>query len=576
MSGTMPYPMGKTAARRTLWSTLVLWLPPLLFLLIFYFTPLLSILSLAGEALLREGLAAGLGARLWRPLRFTLWQAGLSTALTLLVGLPGAYLFGRFTFPGKGWLRVLTTLPFILPTVVVAAGFNALIGPRGWLNVLLMQALGLSEPPIRLMHSLGAILLAHVFYNTTIILRVVGSAWAQLDPRLEQAARVLGASPWRTLWEVTLPLLRPAILAATLLVFLFDFTSFGVILLLGGPRFATLEVEIYLQALQMLNLPLAGLLSVVQLACTLIFLLLYQRVAAQVNVPVTPRVQGEGIHSPHTPGERAFVVGMVGVLGVLLLLPMAALPLRSVARLEAARGERGMVTPGLTLDYYRELFINRRGSYFYVPPIQAARNSLLYAGATMALALSLGGLTAAAMTRLRRPPRWLDPLLMLPLGTSAVTLGLGFIVVFNRPPLVARDFPLMIPIAHTLVALPFVVRTLQPALAAIPTNLRQAAAVLGASPWRVWWEVDFPIVLRAVIVAAVFAFTASLGEFGATMFLVRPEYPTVPVAIYRFISQPGALNYGQALAMSTILMALCGLGVAVIERLRLPGWPQTW
>ncbi|MCX8026108.1 MAG: ABC transporter permease subunit, partial [Thermanaerothrix sp.] len=252
------------------------------------------------------------------------------------------------------------------------------------------------------------------------------------------------------------------------------------------------------------------------------------------------------------------------------------LPLRSVVRLEAARGERGAVTPGLTLDYYRELFINRRGSYFYVPPIQAARNSLLYAGATMVLALSLGGLTTAAMTRLRRPPRWLDPLLMLPLGTSAVTLGLGFIVVFNRPPLVARDFPLMIPIAHTLVALPFVVRTLQPALSAIPVNLRQAAAVLGASPWRVWWEVDFPIVLRAVIVAAVFAFTASLGEFGATMFLVRPEYPTVPVAIYRFISQPGALNYGQALAMSTILMALCGLGVAVIERLRLPGWPQTW
>ncbi len=558
------------------WAALGLWLLPLLFLLIFYFTPLFSILRLAGEALLREGPSPGLWGRLERPLVFTLWQAGLSTLLTLLVGLPGAYLFGRFTFPGKGLLRVLTTLPFILPTVVVAAGFNALIGPRGWLNILLMQGLGLSEPPIRLMHSLGAILLAHVFYNTTIVLRVVGSAWAQLDPRLEQAARVLGASPWRALWEITLPLLRPSILAATLLVFLFDFTSFGVILLLGGPRFATLEVEIYLQALQMLNLPLAGLLSILQLGCTLVFLGLYQRIAAQVNVPITPRVRGEGLHPPRTPAERAFVGVMLTVLIVLLLLPMAALPLRSVVRLEAARGERGTVTPGLTLDYYRELFINRRGSYFYVPPIQAARNSLLYAGATMSLALSLGGLTTAAMTRLRHPPRWLDLLLMLPLGTSAVTLGLGFIVVFNRPPLIARDFPLMIPIAHTLVALPFVVRTLQPALAAIPANLRQAAAVLGASPWRVWWEVDFPIILRAVIVAAVFAFTTSLGEFGATMFLVRPEYPTVPVAIYRFISQPGALNYGQALAMSTILMGLCGLGVAVIERLRLPGLPQTW
>ncbi|MCX8024456.1 MAG: hypothetical protein N3A60_04570, partial [Thermanaerothrix sp.] len=167
MSGSTLSLTTSTIRRRAFLPTLVLWLPPLLFLLIFYFTPLLSILGLAGEALLREGLAAGLGARLWRPLRFTLWQAGLSTMLTLLVGLPGAYLFGRFTFPGKGWLRVLTTLPFILPTVVVAAGFNALIGPRGWLNVLLMQALGLSEPPIRLMYSLGAILLAHVFYNPT-------------------------------------------------------------------------------------------------------------------------------------------------------------------------------------------------------------------------------------------------------------------------------------------------------------------------------------------------------------------------------------------------------------------------
>jgi len=552
------------------------WFLPFLFLLVFYFTPLASIFRLAFEALLREGFSAGLWARIARPLGFTLWQAGLSTALTLLVGLPGAYLFGRLDFPGKPLLRVLTTLPFILPTVVVAAGFNALIGPRGWLNVALMQVLGLSEPPIRLMYSLGAILLAHVFYNTTIVLRVVGSAWAQLDPRLEQAARVLGASPWRTLWEVTLPLLRPAILAATLLVFMFDFTSFGVILLLGGPRFATLEVEIYVQALQMLNLPLAGLLSAIQLACTLMLMLAYNRVAARLNVPLVPRVHGEGLHPARNWQERLFVGVMVTTLVVLLLLPMAALPLRSVARLEAARGERGTVQPGLTLDYYRELFINRRGSLFYVPPIMAVRNSLLYAGGTMALALGLGRLTVVAMARARGVGRWLDPLLMLPLGTSAVTLGLGFIVVFNRPPLVARDFPLMIPIAHSLVALPFVVRALQPALLAIPPNLRYAAAVLGASPWRVWWEVDFPIILRAVIVAAVFAFTASLGEFGATTFLVRPEYPTLPIAIYRFISQPGALNYGQALAMSTILMAVCGLGVALIERLRLPGLPQTW
>ncbi len=156
---------------------------------------------------------------------------------------------------------------------------------------------------------------------------------------------------------------------------------------------------------------------------------------------------------------------------------------------------------------------------------------------------------------------------MLPLGASAVTLGLGFVVVFSRPPLDVRSFPLLIPIAHSLVALPFVVRTLQPALASIPPGLRQAAAVLGAPAWRVWLEVDLPIVARAAAASAVFAFTISLGEFGATTFLARPETPTLPVAIFRFLSQPGALNYGQALAMATLLMLLCAAAVLLLERL---------
>ncbi len=160
---------------------------------------------------------------------------------------------------------------------------------------------------------------------------------------------------------------------------------------------------------------------------------------------------------------------------------------------------------------------------------------------------------------------------MLPLGASAVTLGLGFIVTFNRPPLDVRSFPWLIPIAHSLVALPFVVRTLQPALSSIPVSLRQAASVLGASPFQVWREVDLPIVARAATVSAIFSFTISLGEFGATSFLARPEYPTLPVAIFRFLSQPGALNYGQALAMATLLMLLCALSIFLLEKVRLPG-----
>ncbi len=546
------------------WLTLLLWVLPLLFLGGFFFYPLLTIFGLAGRA----GLSGQTGITwepVWGLLSFTLWQAALSTLLTLAVGLPAAYLFARFTFPGKRLLRVMTTLPFIMPTVVVAAGFNALIGPRGWLNLGLMAVFGLANPPINLLNTLAAILLAHVFYNSSIVIRLVGSAWAQLDPRLEHAARTLGAPPLRAFAEVTFPLLRPAILAAALLVFLFDFTSFGVILLLGGPRFATLEVGIYIQALQMLNLPQAALLSAVQMAGSLLLTLGYQRVARGHEVPLVPLMKGEGMARARSWSRRLFVAGMSATLVVLLVLPLAALAARSISRLDANRGERGVVLTGITLDYYSELFINRNDALFYVPPVEALQNSLLYAGEAVIISLGLGILAVYGLRRRSRINKVLDPLLMLPLGASAVTLGLGFVIVFNRPPLEPRSFPLLIPIAHSLVALPFVIRSLQPALASIPASLRQAAAVLGASPWRVWWEVDRPILARAALVSAIFAFTISLGEFGATTFLARPEAPTLPVAIFRFLSLPGALNYGQALAMATILMGVCGGAILLME-----------
>ncbi len=567
---------GKASQWRGSWGVLALWLLPLLFLALFFFAPLLSVFKLAIEAAVGAAPQAGLLERITRPLGFTFYQAALSTLVTLIIGLPAAFIFGRYTFPGKGLLRVLTTLPFILPTVVVAAAFNALVGPRGWVNLALMGLFDLSSPPLQMLNSLPAILIAHVFYNTTIVIRVVGSAWSQLDPRMEQASRVLGATPLRTLREVTLPLLRPAILAAGLLVFMFDFTSFGVILLLGGPQFATLEVEIYIQAMHMLNLPLAGLLSAVQLLCTLVLTVAYSRASLHVNVPLAPRLQGEGMRPLHGWRQKLLVGLTVIVLAALLILPLAALGARSVVRLEADQGQRGVVNTGLTLDYYRELFVNRRQSLFYVPPIEAARNSLAYAGTTVLISLTLGFLASSALAKRARINAVLDPVLMLPLGTSAVTLGLGFIVVFNRPPFDPGSLPLLIPLAHSLVALPFVVRTLLPALRSIPVSLRQAAAVLGASPWRVWWEVDLPIMARAALVSAVFAFTISLGEFGATSFLARPEYPTLPVAIYRFLGQPGAMNYGQALAMSTLLMLACGLGILLIERVRLPGLREEW
>ena len=548
-------------------KTLLLWFIPIIFLLVFFFYPLGATFNLVFREIAEEGLGIIRWTRVCKPLGFTFFQAGLSTLLTLAFGLPAAFVFGRYTFPGKTLLRVLATIPFILPTVVVAASFNALLGPRGWLNLLLMNLLNLSSPPIQILNTLGAILLAHLFYNTTIVLRMVGSALEQLDPRLEEAARSLGASPWRAFWEVTFPLIRTQVLASALLVFLFDFTSFGVILLLGGSGFTTLEVEIYIQALYMLNLPLSGVLSIIQLVCTLLITIVYSRLNNKRSVALSPRLKGENLRLPRKRWEKFSVRILLVFVIFLLILPLTALTARSFVKLEANRGERTKIETGFTLAYYQELFVNRRGSLFYVPPIKAAINSLVYAFETVAISLFMGVLAAYALSRRTKLNRVLDPLLMLPLGTSAVTLGLGYIIVFTRPPLNVSSFPLLIPIAHSLVALPFVVRTLQPAIASIPLSIQNAASVLGASPWRVWWEIDRPIILRAGVVAAIFSFTISLGEFGATSFLSRPEVPTLPVAIYRFLSQPGGLNYGQAMAMATLLMVVCGISIYVLEQL---------
>ncbi|MEJ5224226.1 MAG: ABC transporter permease subunit, partial [Anaerolineales bacterium] len=461
----------------------LVWLGPTLFLGLFFFYPLGRILAYSLD--LSLALDPRNAARIADVLGFTLYQAGLSTVLTLLLGLPAALLFARFDFPGREVLRTLTAIPFMLPTlVVVVAAFGALLGPRGWLNLALMRLLDLPTPPLVVTGTLGAILLAHVFYNTTIVIRIVGNALAALDPRLEAAARLLGASPWRVFWHVTLPVLRAPMLAAAVLVFLFDFTSFGVILLLGGPQFATLEVEIYLQALTYFNLPLAAVLSVIQLACTLAFSALYSRVVTRAVVPLNPRAARDALRPARGWLQKMFVVGMVALLLTLFALPLVSLPLRSVIRLEADRAQTGAVTYGLTSDYYRELFINRRGSLFYVPPAQAVANSLGYAGITVTLALLMGFPVAAALARPGRLERLLDPLLMLPLGASAVTLGLGFILAFSRPPLNFITSPWLVPVTHTLIALPFVIRTLQPALAAIPLRLREAASTLGANAWQ--------------------------------------------------------------------------------------------
>jgi thiamine transport system permease protein len=490
----------------------MLWVLPALFLLAFYFTPLIEIIQRSNLFQQGLGLSSSEWAVILKPLGFTIAQALVSTVLTLCIGLPGAYVLSHYQFPGRDLLKALLIVPFILPTVVVSACFNSLLGPSGVINEFLMTLLRLETPPILLMNSFWAIILGHVFYNTSIVLLIVAEAWSKLNPGYSASARVLGAGRLQTTIKVIFPLLAPAILSASLLVFIFDFTSFGVVLLLGGPLYATLEVEIYVQAIQMLNLRMATILSLIQILMTLGLSLVYTRVSRRQAIELNP------IFKPGVSLKRAPVYQKVLSLAVLLILfllffsPLVALVIRSLAI--STKDLHGNIW-----TYYLALLINRSNDLFYVPPAEAIINSLRFGLITVAVTVPLGILAVMALKQPSRVNRLMEPILMLPLGSSAVTLGLGLLLVYNDTWLYQIYFPVLLPVAHALVAFPMVVRVLQPALEAIPLSLTQSARTLGATPRQVFRSVYLPILRGSILVSVIFTFSISLGEFGATTFL---------------------------------------------------------
>jgi len=513
---------------------------PLVFLGVFFVYPVLTIIGRGlwpGGAVDLSPLREVLGDPSFRDIIwFTVWQAALSTVLTVVVGIPAAYALTRFRFRGASVMQALVVVPFVLPTVVVGSAF---------------LALGV-EP------SVGAILLAHVFFNYAVVVRTVGGMWAHLDPHQEDAARLLGASRVRVFTSVTLPALRPAIAAAAAIVFLFTFTSFGVILVLGGPTHSTLETEIYRQTAQLLDLRTAAALSIIQLIAVVVLLVVTERLQGRRHIALRLRAARETVRRPRSVGERAFLTTNLAVAMVLLGGPLAVLVARAFQ------------TPsGVGLDHFRALSTLRASSVLFVPPDEAIWNSVSYAAVATVLAVGIGGLAAFAIVRTRRAGA-IDAALTVPLGVSAVTIGFGFLIALDEPPLDLRTEWILVPIAQALVAIPFVVRLTTPVLRSIDPRLREAAAVLGASPRRVWREVDVPIAARALAVAGGFAFAIALGEFGATVFLARPDRPTLPVVIFRLLGQPGSSSFGAAMAASTILLVLAAVSVLVVDRARAP------
>ncbi|HKY46498.1 MAG TPA: iron ABC transporter permease [Acidimicrobiia bacterium] len=502
-------------------GTALLLVLPILFLGYFFLYPLIRILwlSLGGEGWIDAFTRRRFIEAAW----FTLWQASLSTVLTVMAALPLTWVVSRFNFRGKSLVRAFVTIPFVLPTVVVGAAFLAVFDA-----------------------GLGALIAAHVFYNIAVVVRTVGGVWSRIDPAVEQAAAVLGASPIRRFREVVLPLIKPALASASAIVFLFCFTSFGTVLVLGQGRLRTLEVEIYQQAVNFLDLPVAAALSLIQLVTVAAILVVSAR--TQKRASALTLASETRLPAPKRGGQRRTAGAILTVSLGLLAIPLVGLVGASLDG--GGIGWRSLVTDTPSA----------------VDPLPAIGNSLGYALIASLLAVVVGGLAASWLSE-RGAGGWFDLLLMLPLGTSAVTIGFGFLLALDRP-IDLRGTAAMVPLAHALVAIPFVVRATLPLLRSIKRELREAAAVLGASPGRVWREIDLPIVTRALAVGAGFAAVVSLGEFGATSFVVRPASTTVPALIFRYLGRPGSSSFATAMALAVVLAAMTALIVLLIDRVR--------
>lgn len=467
--------------------------------------------------------------------RFTLLQATASTAATLVAGMAPAYVLARFDFRGRRLALAMVTVPFMLPTVVVGAAFIALL-------------------PEHLHRTTAAIVMAHVFFNMAVVVRLVGSMWSVIPHELTGAARTLGAAPLQLARHVVLPLLRPGIVAAAIVVFLFSVTSYGTVLLLGGPARPTVEIEIVRLATQLGAVERAVALSVVQLVVLGVVAVIAARAQRMASRAIAAAPQRR---APRTRRERTLIACTALLTAAAVAAPMLALVAQSfrVGGRPSLEAWRRLVDP-----------VADRSASLGIDPLASMVASMRTAAVATILSVSLGllGSLAIAAGR-RRLAAALDTGLMLPLGTSAVTVGLGMLITFDSAPYDWRSEWWLVAVGHALIAVPFVVRAALPVIRAVPADHVAAACMLGASPWRAWREVIVRRAGRPLLVGAGLSAAISLGEFGATTFLTRAGRETMPIAVSRLLARAGDIPRAQGFALATVLLVITAVIIAATD-----------
>ena len=474
-------------------------------------------------------------SRTWRLLAVTIGQAAASTVLALAVGVPVAWVLASLRFRGRSLLRALVTVPFVLPSVVVGAAYATLLGPGG---------------PWDLRGTWWIVLAAHLTFNLAVVVRTVSVAVAALPPGLDESARLLGAGPVDVVRRAVGPAVAPAVGSAGLVVFLYCLTSFGVLVVLGGGAVTTLEVELWVRATRQFDLSGAAVLAGLQFLTVVAALSLHTR-AARRTAGRWSSTQDRS-RPPATWSDRVAVLLAVTAVGTVAGAPLVALAVGSV-RLGGRWSGSAWTRLGSALE----------GTALAVPPAMAAATTASTADVAATLATVVG--VPAARAAAARPGGRAERLLLVPLGVSATTVGLGVLLVAGRPPVDLRGSLVLLVMAQVVVALPLVVRVVAPALAALPPSWSDAAALMGRSARSRWWSVELPAVRAAVVSAVGLALVVCLGEFGATVFVARADRPTLPLVVARLLARPGAAGRGQAMALSCVLALVCAALLVAVD-----------
>jgi thiamine transport system permease protein len=517
---------GKPSGLQSLIKKL-LWAIPLSFIAVLFYWPIAKITSLGFSD---DWLATLSEPKTLEVIWFTLWQAAVSTLVTLVIAIPGAYLIYRRSFPGQRFIKALITVPFVLPSIVVAVGFTVFRNVHDfWIELGLTF---LSDP-------IYWIIAAHVFVNYSIAVRTIGGVWAALDTEIDEAAELDGAGRIRTLLAVSLPQLRPAIFSAAALVFLFAATSFGIVLVLGGGQVQTIETAIYFSATQFLDLEsAAGLVFIQTLITATAFLIGSSLAKGTVGLEQV----FEGGRKPRL-DSRDWLAAVVtaGIVLGLLVMPML------LVLVEAFK-----VGDGWGFTNFANLGTRGARDLLNISVIDAAANSLRNMFVAAAIAYALGTLISWLLFRTKQ--MLLDLVFLVPLGVSSVVLGFGFLVSFDATWLPLRSSWLIVPLAQALIALPMVIRLVYPALVSIGKEPIEQASLDGASSWQIWRFVETGMIKGVLLTAAGYAAIISVGDFGASSFLAYGSEGTIPTLLYRLIARPGEQNYGMAMAVSAILI----------------------